>query len=275
MASKALYSSWCYHQTYNTLFDCGEGCATSLTNALPGVERLFFSHGHGDHTLGLPSLVGCRNAAQGTSRNAETMAEHNKPLTIYYPEGNDLFEDLFAFCGKRYDHWLRYKLETVAIGPGFELQLGKNLFVKAIEMRHQKSATTLGYVIYENRTRLKKEFVGQNIPALLKSGVDRNSINETYRANLFAYCLDAYEIVNPQEIVGCDNVVMDCTFLKKEDRTDMTHFTLDEALTLCKDVGVKHVIGAHISPRYDYSDYADVEESGYVTFINPHKVNNL
>ena len=272
MASKALYSSWCYADTYKTLFDCGEGCATALTNRLPGIENLFLGHSHGDHTLGLPSLVGCRNAAQGTSRNAETMAEHNKPLTIYYPEGNDLFDDLFAFCGKRYDHWLRYKLETLAIGPGFELQLGKNLFVKAIEMRHQKSAVTLGYVIYENRTRLKPEFVGQNIPALLKGGLDRTTLNETYRANLFAYCLDAYAIVNPQEIAGCANVVMDCTFLNKEDRTDMTHFTLDEALALCKDVGVKHVIGAHISPRYDYNDFVS---NDYVTFINPHKVNNL
>lgn len=272
MASKALYSSWCYAQTYNTLFDCGEGCATSLTNALPGVERLFFSHGHGDHTLGLPSMVGCRNSAQGTSRNSETMAEHNKPLTIYYPEDNDLFDDLFGFCGKRYDHWLRYKLDVVKIGAGFELQLGKNVFIKAIELRHQKNAPTIGYVIYENRTRLKAEFVGKDIPALLKSGVPRTSLNESYRANLFAYCLDAYDIVNPSEIAGCNHVVMDCTFLKKEDRTDMTHFTLDEAVALCKDVGVKHVIGAHLSPRYDYNELMN---SDYVTFINPHRVNNL
>ena len=277
MFSKALYSSWCYADSYKTLFDCGEGCATALANRLPGVENLFLGHGHGDHTLGLPSVVGCRNAAQGTSRNSETMAEHNKPLTIYYPEDNDLFDDLFGFCGKRYDHWLRYKLEVVKIGVGFELQLGKNVFVKAIELRHQKNAPTLGYVIYENRVRLKPEFVGQNIPALLKGGLDRSTINESYRANLFAYCLDAYDIVNPSEIAGCNDVVMDCTFLNKEDRTDMTHFTLDEAVALCKSVGVKHVIGAHLSPRYNFTEANDYTEEmeNYITLINPHKTNVL
>lgn len=272
MASKALYSSWCYHETYSTLFDCGEGCATSLANALPGVERLFFSHGHGDHALGLPSFIGCRNSAQGTSRNTETMADHNKPLTIFYPEDNDLFGDLFDFCGKRYDKWLRYKLDLQAIGPGFEFKVGKNVFIRAIEMRHQKNGTTLGYVIYENRTRLKSEFLGKNIPELIKSGIDKSTINESYRANLFAYCLDSYAIVNPKEISECANVVMDCTFLRKEDRTDMTHFTLDEALTVCKSVGVKHVLAAHVSPRYDYNDLVNTD---YVTFINPHRVNNL
>jgi ribonuclease Z len=272
MASKALYSSWCLHQTYNTLFDCGEGCATSLTNALPGIDQLFFSHGHGDHTLGLPSFIGCRNAAQGTSRNADTMKDHNKPLTIYYPEDNDLFDDLFKFCGRRYDHWLRYELKTIEIGPGFELQLGKNVYVRAIEMLHQKNAPTLGYVIYENRTRLKPEFVGKDIPALLRNGLDRTTINETYRANLFAYCLDAYAIVNPTEIENCNNVIMDCTFLNVVDRTDMTHFTLDESLELCKAMGVKHMFAAHLSPRYNFNDYIG---SDYVTVINPHKVNHL
>ena len=273
VASKGLYSSWCYHKPYQTLFDCGEGCATALGNALPGIERAFIGHSHGDHTLGLPSVIGCRNAAQGTSRNEKTMEEHNKSLTIYYPKDNiGAIDDLFYFCQKRYGHWLRYKLEIVPIDVGFELSIGKNLYVKAIDMRHQKNATTLGYVIYENRTRLKEEFRGMDIPTLLKSGVDRTTINETYRANLFAYCLDSYDIVNPKEIENCANVVMDCTFLKKEDRTDMTHFTLDEAVGICKSVGVKHMFAAHLSPRYDFKDYV---ESDYVSVINPHKVNNL
>ncbi len=272
--SKALYSSWCYHPTYSALFDAGEGCATHLGNVLPNVEKIFFSHGHGDHTLGLPSVVGCRNAAQGTSRNADTL-DHNKPLTIYYPEDNDLFDDLFDFCGKRYDGWLRYQLEVKPIIPGFTLQLGKNVYIKAIEMSHQKNGTTLGYVIYENRSRLKPQFVGQDIPALLKSGTSRNELSETYRANLFAYCLDAYKISDPTELSGCNVVVMDCTFLKKEDRTDMTHFTLDESVDLCKNVGVKKVIAAHISPRYNYDEIvaATSKMSDYVSVIDSRTVN--
>jgi ribonuclease Z len=273
IASKGLYSSWCYHKSYQTLFDCGEGCATALGNALPGVTAVMCGHAHGDHVLGLPSFIGCRNAAQGTSRNEATMAGHNKPLTVYYPRDNEeALNDLLYFCDKRYRHWLRYELTFAPIDVGFELQLGKNVYVKAIAMKHQKNATTLGYVIYENRIRLKAEFRGQDIPALLKGGLDKSTINETYRANLFAYCLDAYEIVDPKELTDCNNVIMDCTFIDAKDRTDLTHFTLDEAITLCKSVGVKHMCAAHLSSRYDVKDYA---RDDYVTVIDPNKINSL
>jgi len=271
ISSKGLYSSWCYHDTYKILFDCGEGCATHLANALPGVEKIFLGHSHGDHTLGLPSVIGCRNAAQGTSRNSDTMAEHNKSLTIYYPKDNDC-NDLFSFCEKRYGDWLRYRIDFVPIDVGFTLEIGKNVFIKAIEMLHQKNATTLGYVIYENRTRLKKEFVGKDIPTLIRGGIDKNTITETYRANLFAYCLDAYHIVDSDELIGCNDVIMDCTFINATDRTDMTHFTLDESIALCKSVGVKHMYAAHLSSRYAVADYA---RDDYITVINPNKVNYL
>ena len=140
-------------------------------------------------------------------------------------------------------------------------------------MKHQKDQLTLGYVIYENRTRLKKEFVGQDIRALSKQpGFDRSSLSETYRANLFAYCLDSYEIVDPTQLTGCDAAIMDCTFLKAEDRTDMTHFTLDEATTFCKNIGVKKMYAAHVSSRYDYTSYVRAD---YGFVINPDHVNDL
>ena len=87
--SKALYSNWCHDKTRNILFDCGEGAATHIGNHLAGIDKIFVSHDHGDHTLGLPSIVGCRNAGRGMSRNEDTM-DNNKPLTVYYPEDNYL-----------------------------------------------------------------------------------------------------------------------------------------------------------------------------------------
>jgi ribonuclease Z len=268
--SKALYSSWCYAPTYQTLFDCGEGCATHLANRLPGIENLFFGHLHGDHTLGLPSLLGCRNNAHGTSRNEDTM-DHNKSLTVYYPEDNDM-SDLIEFCNKRYNHWLRYDLKYIPVSAGFELQVGHNTYVRAFNMKHQKGKTTLGYVIYENRTRLKKEFQGQDIRALIKSGVDRTTLNETYRANTFAYCLDSYDITDKQELIGCENIIMDCTFISPGDRTDMTHYTFDEAVSFCKDIGAKNMFAAHLSGRYNFNEISCRTEA---TFINPFKVNEL
>jgi ribonuclease Z len=268
--SKALYSSWCNHQTYNTLFDCGEGCATHIGNSLAGIEFIFLSHNHGDHVLGLPSVIGCRNSGRGISRNEDTR-DHNKPLTVYYPHDNSL-NDLITLINYRNGDWLRYKLEFVPIGDGVEIPLGNNQFVRAFEMMHQKRKSTLGYVIYEKRRRLKAEFIGKDIAALLKSGVNKDSIQEEYRANLFGYCLDAFKIEGKQ-LEGCKDVIMDCTFIKESDRTDDTHYSLEEARKFCKHRGIQNMYAAHLSGRYNYNDL--VAEFPDVKFINPFKVNYL
>lgn len=270
--SKALYSNWCYDKTRNLLFDCGEGAATNIGNCLAGIDKIFIGHDHGDHILGLPAIVGARNAGRGMSRNAETM-DSNKPLTVYYPDDNFLMHDLIDFIQKRNRNWLRYDLKFVPITAGFELPLDNKQIVRAFNMSHQKNKTTLGYVIYENRTRLKKQYLGQDIPALLKNGLNRNDINETYRANLFAYCLDAFKIDDVDQLLDCRDVIMDCTFANEADRDDPTHFTIDEAIGVCKSANVKNMFAAHLSGRYDYNEiskqYADL------TFINPYKVNTL
>ena len=206
------------------------------------------------------------------SRNEDTM-DNNKPLTVYYPEDNYLMSDLIKFVKARTDGWLRYGLKFIPISAGFEVDLGNKQFVRAFDMSHQKNKSTLGYVVYENRTRLKKQYLGQDIPSLLKSGLTRDDINESYRANLFAYCLDAYNIIDIDQILGCKDVIMDCTFVNEEDRDDPTHFTIDEALKVCKDAGIKNMYAAHLSGRYNYNDIA--KNYSDIKFINPYKVNDL
>jgi phosphoribosyl 1,2-cyclic phosphodiesterase len=181
--------------------------------------------------------------------------------------------DLIQFVQSRTNGWLRYDMKFIPISAGFEKQLGKNVYLRAFNMKHQKNKSTLGYVIYENRTRLKKEYQGQDIPTLIKQGIDGKTLNETYRANLFAYCLDAYAIPDYKELVECKDVVMDCTFINAEDRDDPTHFTLDEAYNLCQVIGIKKMYAAHLSGRYNYNDVS--KKYGDISFINPYKVNEL
>ena len=156
------------------------------------------------------------------------------------------------------------------------MEIGKNTFLRAFNMKHQKDQTTLGYVIYTIRTRLKAEYkdLGSSIGQMIKSGKVRSEdISESFRANLFAYCLDAYAIPDADQIKGCDDVIMDCTFVNSKDRTDMTHFTLDEAVDLCKNLGVKKMYAAHFSPRYDFNQ--TVKDRPEVQFINPYIVNKI
>ena len=271
--SKALYSSWCHVPQYNILFDCGEGCATSIGNHLAGIEHIFLGHLHGDHVLGLPSVIGCRNSGRGISRNEDTM-DRNKPLTVYYPEDNNI-GDMIEFVNARNQNYLRYKLDFVPIYAGFELDLGNKQFLRAFDMKHQKNKSTLGYVIYENRTRLKKEYQGLDIPSFIRRGITGDKLNETYRANLFAYCLDAYQINDATDLMDVKDIIMDCTFLDAKDRDDPTHFTLDEAYNFCQGIRAKNMIAAHLSGRYNYNNLVENNKYSGVKFINPYKVNDL
>jgi ribonuclease Z len=271
--SKALYSSWCHVPQYNILFDCGEGCATHLGNHLAGIEFLFLSHLHGDHVLGLPSVIGCRNSGRGISRNKDTQ-DHNKPLYIYYPEDNDI-SDVIAFVNARNGNYLRYDLKFIPISAGFELALGNKQTLRAISMSHQRNKSTLGYVIYETRSRLKEQFRDVDIPRLIASGVNKSGLTEPYRANLFAYCLDAYKINEPEQLIGIKDIIMDCTFMSAEDRDDPTHFTLDEAYNFYKEVRGVNMYGAHLSGRYNFNKIVDSNKDSVIKFINPNKVNTL
>jgi ribonuclease Z len=92
------------------LFDCGEGVQRQMIRAKVGFHRkmkVFLSHLHGDHVLGLPGLL-------------QTMAlmERKKKLEIYGPEGTAAF--------------LKCVSETLRFGLTFQLEVNEVLDAGAI-----------------------------------------------------------------------------------------------------------------------------------------------
>lgn len=239
ISSQAMYSSYCWHQPTRTAFDVGEGFSRDMGARIFGVERVCLSHLHTDHVGGLINLIGLRATTKGDSR---------KPLDIYAPGDSvqyRLIKDYIAASWPR----LPYKLTWYDVAPGFELTLSGGHTLKCFPMEHQRNVMTLGWKVVESRSRLKREHVGKDIRALIMGGMTKDQLNETYSATTFVYALDHFSL-DPADIAGAQLAIMDCTFINAEDRTDPTHATLEESLALCKGVGVKHMIAAHLSVRY-------------------------
>lgn len=248
LSSRAMYSSWCYHQPTDTLFDAGEGVGLYLLARIFGIKRICISHSDTDHVAALFTLIGLR---------AKTKGDTHKLLDIFYPADDHRFAAIRTYIATQWPR-LPYKLTWYPVDPGFELQLGASHRIRAFAMKH-RATTTLGWKVVEARSRLKPEYRGQDIRALIQSGVSKETLNEVYHRSTFAYCLD-HITLDESELQDCDMAILDSTFLRAEDRTDPTHATLDECIALCRRVGIKHAVIAHISTRYGLEHQQEVAD---------------
>lgn len=243
--SKALYSSWVYYSPDRIVLDAGEGLSTILGNKVFAIERVFLSHGHADHITGLVGLIHIRNSGMGDTE---------KPLTIYYPEGNWRVLELISYIHKT-NRRLKYRLEWVPLAAGARVTLFEgqcDRFIEAFPTVHSKGEVSLGYNILERRKRLKAEY--RDLPQaeiieLVRQG-KREEISETYEKRLFSYGGDSVAL-NPDDVLGTDILCHDCTFLTEEEREDYKHATLSEALEVALRAQVQEAfIALHISSRY-------------------------
>jgi ribonuclease BN (tRNA processing enzyme) len=146
---------------------------------------------------------------------------------------------------------LPYEVCLIPCGVGDSFEVGSKKKVHVIELIHG-NALCNGYVVREERSRLKAEFSNRlgEIPSLVRSGV---VVNEPYLANLFAYTLDSVKF-DIKQIVNADYWVADCTFLDNKDRDDPSHMSLPEVMQYASAAKVKTTFLAHISARYYNED---------------------
>ncbi len=115
------------------LFDCGEGTQRQLLRSvgLADLDRIFLTHLHTDHWLGLPGML-----------KSFGMRDRERPLTLYGPPGIlDFSRILRAICGR-----LPYELEVVELEPAEQIRFDGYL-IASVPVRHR--GTAFGYVIAE------------------------------------------------------------------------------------------------------------------------------
>ena len=240
--SKGLFSNWLWHRTLHLVVDAGEGLQLGLASRVLAPTHLAITHGHADHTLGLPGFVAARRFGIG---------DPDKPLTIVHPENS---RGVDVMRGTLERQWPReqFPLTWVPAKAGVEVDLGKNKALRAFSADHASADLALGYMVLERRRRLKAEFQGAAEADIrrLVSERGRDALMEEYRQVLFAHTGDSMPI-DPAIVRHADILVHDATFLIEEDRRDRIHATTAEAIAVGREAGVRTLVLQHLSVRYE------------------------
>ncbi|MCK4758202.1 MAG: ribonuclease Z [Thermoplasmata archaeon] len=242
------------------LFDCGEGTQRQLmisSVSFMQIKRIFITHFHGDHFLGLPGLI-------------QSMSLNNRetPLEIYGPEGTiDLvltLLDLGYFNSK-------YVIKVHDICHGDVLDFG-DYTVKAVDAAH--SVPVLAYCLEEamrpgkfNKARALELGIPEGkLFSRLQKGETVEVDGKTFTPDMvLGPPRKGLKLVYSGDTGPCDNIrelAKDCDVLIHEATADSSleekanefgHSTARQAAEIAKEAGAKLLILTHISPRYDDS----------------------
>lgn len=237
------------------LFDPGEGTQRQFIFAEiapPCVTRIFVSHFHGDHCLGLGSMLMRLNLDKVTH-----------PIHCYYPAS-----------GKRYFDRLRYGTiyhETINVvehpvsKPGLVEDDGR-FRIEAAFLNH--GVDNIAWRITEPDRRkfdpalLKKAGVeGPNVRKLMEKGslevdgkpVVLDDVSWIRKGDSVAFvsdtrfCMSAIEISKGAKLLVCES-----TYLKSEKALAKKHYhlTAEQAASIAKEAGAEMLVLTHFSARY-------------------------
>jgi ribonuclease Z len=254
------------------LFDPGEGTQRQFTFAgiSPGkVHRIFISHFHGDHCLGLPGIM-----------QRLSLMEVPQTVNIYYPEeGEDFIRSLCS--ASAYTRRIGFELHPLKEGVVEETPEYR---IEAHSLRH--STPVLGYrFIKKPVLRFRQELLdahdlrGPLVGQLEEKGlimhkgeyITREELSYRTKEKIFAYVLDTGECdAIPELIRNADGVLMEATYLKSEEELadKFMHMTAERAAEYARDHQVKKLILTHYSERY--KDLNLYEKAVEKLFKNTH-----
>lgn len=256
-------------EKHHILIDCGEGIQTQLKRfSIPThkIDKIFISHLHGDHYLGLMGLLFSMHLNRRTNN-----------LHLYSQPGLDQIITLQLKYSKSV---LNYKLIFHPIPEGNSVCLyeDKSLTVDTIPLKHKVPCTGFLFREKEKPRRIDKDKLPKNILlehiAQLKSGKDVfNEEGDLLYKNTeytlpprpshsFAYCSDtAYDENIVAQIKGVDLLYHEATFMQEHmDKAVMTlHSTTLQAATIASLAKVKCLLIGHYSARYKELDALQLE----------------
>ncbi|CDZ81117.1 Ribonuclease Z [Candidatus Rubidus massiliensis] len=237
------------------LFDPGEGTQRQFIFAgvaPPVVNRIFISHFHGDHCLGLPSMLMRLNLDKVTH-----------PIHCYYPASGKKYFDRLRF-GTIY-HENIHVVEHPVHEEGI-VHIDDKFTIEAAYLNH--SIENIGWRITESSTRKfdkdkLKEFKiqGPKVKELEQNGtleIDGNMIKLDDVSKIrpgdvisvvidTRYCENAIKLAKNARMLLCES-----TYLEEEKELAYKHFhlTAKQAAQIAKEANAEQLVLTHFSARY-------------------------
>ena len=200
----------------------------------------FVSHSHLDHVAALPVYVARRRMMK------------MEPPTIYMPSEMVEGVELLLRAYQRLDRG-RLPAQLVGLEPGQEVELSRELVVKAFATKH--TVPSLGFLVWERRRKLKPEYhalSGDEIRDLRLSGVE---VSAEIRLPKVAYLGDTAPagLDALPEVYRAEILIMEMTFVAPGERANVIHkfghTHLDDILARAERFENEVIIASHFSTR--------------------------
>lgn len=237
------------------LFDPGEGTQRQFifANVSPTcVSRIFISHFHGDHCLGLPSMLMRLN-----------LDKISHTVHCYYPAS-----------GQKYFNRLRrstiyHEMIKIEEHPVYEAGIvvdDEHFKIEASFLDH--GIDNIGWRITEPDTRKFDEsklrefgIRGKSVRELKEKGelildgarVTLDDVSWIRKGDSLAVVIDTRKCPQAIELArGAKTLICESTYLNEHRKLarDHYHMTAREAAEIAKEAGVQHLILTHFSARY-------------------------
>lgn len=237
------------------LFDPGEGTQRQFIFAdiaPPTVTRIFVSHFHGDHCLGLGSMLMRLN-----------LDRINHPIHCYYPASGKVYFDRLRYGTIYHDHI--QVIEHPIFKEGIVHQ-DETFSIEAKFLNH--GVDNLGWRIQEADTTKfdKKKLSSRGITGTLVrklqekkqitvdgKTIQLKDVSWVRKGDIFSCVIDTKHCQNAIDLAkGAKLLLCESTYL--EEHRDLAknhnHMTAKQAAFIAKEAGVQKLILTHFSARY-------------------------
>jgi ribonuclease Z len=250
------------------MFDCGEAAQKQFLSIKAGVNKnmkIFISHMHGDHVLGLPGLI-----------QTFSLLGRERKLEIYGPKGIKSFLNCIK---KTVSFNLAFKIEVYEVDEGQILE-GETYIIEAVWANH--TIPCLSFTLTE------KPKPGKFKPEkAIKLGVPKGPLWKKLQmgesVKIGSKIIESKEVVGPprpgvkivyssdtrpcEAIEGlsknADLLIFDSTFdnSRKDKAEEYGHSTCTQAAKIAKKAKVKKLVLTHLSPIYEGQEEKLIEQA--------------